>query len=211
MREPVKQPTRQPTRQPTVTPDYVFCFLGNPGSEYQETRHNIGFMVADAFAKRRSTEWIHRDPLFDEAVVTYARKTCMLIKPLTYMNLSGNAVRKVIAAHQLQAKHVVVVVDEYNFPVGRVHLRSGGSSGGHNGVASVEAELKSAAFWRLRCGIDRNFGPGGLVPYVLSPFDPEESAGVQAMVERACDALELILKHGPPQAMNGINRSEPAE
>lgn len=193
-------------QNPMSAPDYVFCFLGNPGVEYHQTRHNIGFMVADAFAKRRGADWTHRDPLFDEAIVTYARKTCLLIKPLTYMNLSGTAVRKVIAAHQLQAKHVVVVVDEYNFPVGRVHLRSGGSSGGHNGVASVEQELRSPQFWRLRCGIDRNFGPGGLVPYVLSPFAPEEMGGVQRMVETACDALERILKHGPAQAMNGVNQ-----
>lgn len=186
--------------------DYLFCFLGNPGTEYHNTRHNIGFMVADAFATRRQLEWAHRDPLFDEATAMYARKSCLLIKPLTYMNLSGRAVRKVMAANHLRAAQVIVVVDEYNFPVGRVHLRSGGSSGGHNGVASVESELGTAGFWRLRCGIDRNFGPGGLVPYVLSPFAVEETDGVRTMVERACDALELIVKHGPPQAMNSINR-----
>lgn len=186
--------------------DYILCFLGNPGAEYHETRHNIGFMVGDRFLTRRQVSWIHHHPQYDMAEITYARKVCLAIKPLTYMNLSGQAVRKVMNAHHLQPNQVIVVVDEYNFAVGRLNLRSGGSSGGHNGIANIHEELKSPNFWRLRCGIDRNFGPGGLVPYVLSPFPTEEREAVHSMVEGACDALETIIKHGPARAMNTVNR-----
>ena len=100
---------------------------------------------------------------------------------------------------------VIVVVDEYNFPTGRINLRPSGSDGGHNGLTSVIEELRTPNFWRLRCGIDRNFGPGGLVDYVLGTFPPEEHALRDQMIIDACRALDEITKHGPQRAMKAIN------
>jgi len=100
---------------------------------------------------------------------------------------------------------VLVVVDEYNFPVGKIHLKSSGSDGGHNGVASVIAETGTQAFWRLRCGIARNFGPGGLVDYVLAPFAPDEEPQRDAMISAAADAIKDIVLIGPARAMSAIN------
>lgn len=183
----------------------LFVFLGNPGTEYALTRHNIGFMVGDHLAHKHEAMWTKPSSLYHEAVIRVARKTAVLIKPMTYMNLSGQAAKKAMGVHKLQPKDVVIVVDEYNFPVGKVHLKPGGSDGGHNGVASMIHELGTANFWRLRCGIDRNFGPGELVKYVLAPFTPEETLARDAMIVHAASAVEEIMKLGPQGAMQRIN------
>lgn len=179
--------------------------LGNPGSEYESTRHNIGFMVVDAFAAAVGEQWTHPSSLFDEARARYAGIELVLIKPLTYMNLSGKAVAKRSRELGVSPTRVVIVTDEYNFPVGKLHLKQGGSSGGHNGVASVIDELETANFWRLRCGIDRRFGPGELVEYVLAPFDASQTAALTTMIDRGCEAIRQIAKLGPALAMQKIN------
>jgi PTH1 family peptidyl-tRNA hydrolase len=179
--------------------------LGNPGSEYETTRHNIGFMVVDAFAAAVDEQWTHPSSLFDEARTRYAGIEVVLIKPLTYMNLSGKAVAKRSRELGISPTRVVIVTDEYNFPVGKLHLKQGGSSGGHNGVASVIDELETANFWRLRCGIDRRFGPGELVEYVLAPFDASQKDDLAAMIDRGCEAIRQIAKLGPALAMQKIN------
>lgn len=181
--------------------------LGNPGSEYAQTRHNIGFMVLDAFAEATGAGWSHPSSLYDEARTRYAGVELVLMKPLTYMNLSGRAVTKRSRELGIGPAHVVVITDEYNFPVGKIHLKQGGSAGGHNGVASVIDELESANFWRLRCGIDRQFGPGQLVEYVLAPFDASQTQDLTAMIERSCEAIRQIAKSGPNLAMQKINTS----
>lgn len=180
--------------------DLALAFLGNPGSEYSGTRHNIGFMVGDRLASRRERPWVQRDPLFQECTFTYARRSVVLFKPMTYMNLSGRAVKKVLNAHQLKPSQLVVVVDEFNFPIGKVHLGLGGSSGGHNGTEHIIQELGTPQFWRLRCGIDRAFGPGELVDYVLSPFPADQHHAVEEMIEAACDRLERVIRDGPERA-----------
>lgn len=179
--------------------------LGNPGSEYETTRHNIGFMVVDEFAAAVDEQWTHPSSLFDEARTRYAGIEVVLIKPLTYMNLSGKAVAKRSRELGISPTRVVIVTDEYNFPVGKLHLKQGGSSGGHNGVASVIDELETANFWRLRCGIDRRFGPGELVEYVLAPFDASQKDDLAAMIDRGCEAIRQIAKLGPALAMQKIN------
>ncbi|RPI66054.1 MAG: aminoacyl-tRNA hydrolase [Ignavibacteriae bacterium] len=183
----------------------IVC-LGNPGPEYAHTRHNIGFMVGDHLAAKHGVAWTKPSSLYMEAVIRIARKPVVLIKPLTYMNLSGQAVKKAMGVHHLLPKDVVIVVDEYNFPLGKIHLKPGGSDGGHNGTASVMHELATPNFWRLRCGIDRHFGPGELVKYVLAPFTPEESIARDGMIKMASEAVEEIAKHGAQTAMQNINR-----
>lgn len=179
--------------------------LGNPGSEYEQTRHNIGFMVLDAFAGACEASWTQPSSLYDEARTRYAGVELVMIKPLTFMNLSGRAVKKRSGELSISPAHIVVITDEYNFPVGKIHLKQGGSAGGHNGVASVIDELASANFWRLRCGIDRLFGPGQLVDYVLSPFDASQSADLKTMIDKSCEAIRQVAKSGPTMAMQKIN------
>ncbi len=183
--------------------------LGNPGPEYDKTRHNIGFMVLDAFAESCSAAWTRSSSLYDEARARYAGIELVMIKPLTYMNLSGRAVTKRSRELSIGPAHIIVITDEYNFPVGKIHLKQGGSSGGHNGVASVMDELESANFWRLRCGIDRQFGPGQLVEYVLAPFDESQQQALKEMIDRSCEAIRLIAKSGPSLAMQKINTAGP--
>ncbi len=178
----------------------IIAGLGNPGEEYAATRHNVGFMVVDAFVKKHGGAWKTESGLYSESNLRYASKNVSVIKPLTYMNESGRAIRKAMAVHGTKPQDVVVVVDEFNFPVGRVHLRSGGSDGGHNGVASVIKELGTPHFWRLRLGIDRDFGPGQLVDYVLSPFPSEKLDAVRSMLDTAVVTLEAIVRLGPAAA-----------
>ncbi len=184
--------------------------LGNPGSRYAHTRHNVGFMVVDALAEALKAEWSRPSSLYDLAEVRFAGRQALLAKPLTYMNESGKAAKKLVGQHKLSPQQVVCVVDEYNFPVGKVHLRPEGSDGGHNGITSMIEELGTPKFWRLRCGIDRRFGPGGLVDYVLSPFESSDSDNLSLMLTRGVDALKLIMRLGPQQAMQQINRTESA-
>jgi PTH1 family peptidyl-tRNA hydrolase len=187
----------------------MFVGLGNPGSEYAATRHNIGFMVVDAFVAAAEVTWANGSSLYDEARLRYAGIEVVVIKPLTYMNLSGKAVAKRSRELGISPTRVVVITDEYNFPVGKLHLKQGGSSGGHNGIASVIEELETANFWRLRCGIDRKFGPGELVDYVLAPFDASQSDELGRMIERGCEAIRQIAKVGPALAMQKVNTPGP--
>lgn len=186
---------------------FLIVGLGNPGTQYSLTRHNIGFMVVDAFAEKYRAEWTVRDGKYAMARVRVLGAELLVVKPLTYMNLSGEAVAPLAVSNGLQPSRVVAITDEYNFPVGRVHLRCGGSSGGHNGISSLIEKLGTLDFWRLRCGIDRAFGPGELVEYVLAPFSAEEQEHVKKMIERGVQAIEEIAKSGPELAMQRINRA----
>jgi len=192
---------------PNPRPSSIIAGLGNPGEEYAATRHNIGFMVVDAFAQKHGLSWTRHGDLYEQTQARVRGRVIDLIKPLTYMNLSGKAIRKHMHACGLQATHVVVVTDEYNFPTGRIHLKAGGSAGGHNGIGSVIEELATQNFWRLRCGIDRKFGSSELVDYVLSDFPHDEAALVQNMIAKACDVLADIASGGPSSAMQRANSS----
>jgi PTH1 family peptidyl-tRNA hydrolase len=184
----------------------IIIGLGNPGGDYAATRHNIGWMVVDAFATKHSAAWTTPSSLFMHATCRLARREVHLIKPLTYMNDSGKAAKRFIGQIKATPSQCVAVVDEYNFPVGRIHLRPQGSDGGHNGLASMIKELGTDVFWRLRCGIDRNFGPGGMANYVLGAFAPEEIPARDAMIELAVKAIEEMIKSGPERAISLINR-----
>lgn len=186
-------------------PSYLIVGLGNPGIEYASTRHNIGFMVVDAFAQRNSLSWQRHSGLMDHLQWKSQGRVTEFVKPLTFMNLSGKAVKKRMQECGLGPRQVIIITDEYNFPTGRIHFKAGGSSGGHNGIASVMEELGTPDFWRLRCGIDRKFGPGELVDYVLRPFPADEADEVTSMVNSACAAIEQIVKAGPELAMKTIN------
>lgn len=188
---------------------WLIVGLGNPGTKYADTRHNVGFMVADSMVKTRRAEWKEQrsEPSWLETRYIYEGEGVTVLKPLTFMNLSGIAVRKKADQLGIAPGRCVVIADEYNFPVGRIHLRKGGSDGGHNGLTSVIQELNTTEFWRLRCGIGREFGPGGLVDYVLSPFPEAEQVLLGQVVKEAADAIDTIVRQGAERAMQVVNRA----
>ncbi len=179
--------------------------LGNPGAEYAGTRHNIGFEVIDVLAERcdialRSgrheslTGWgSHRGYPFG------------CVKPLTYVNRSGRAVRGLLTEHQLEPREMLVVVDDLHLDVGQLRLRPGGGSGGHNGLDDIAARLGSTAFPRLRLGIGQEYERGQQADYVLSPFPPDDREIMDAAVRRACDAALVFVREGIETAMNRFN------
>lgn len=186
--------------------DYLVVALGNPGTRYSTTRHNIGWMVADTLVGTSVWHTERRPVSLEWYTLSISGTTLHVLKPGTYMNLSGQAARVMAARLKLSPDRIIAVVDEYNFPVGRVHLRLGGSDGGHNGLTSMIEEMGTDKFWRLRCGIDRKFGPGELVDYVLAPFGAEELEARDAMITKAVDAIRSIATVGPDKAMQTVNR-----
>lgn len=185
--------------------DWILAGLGNPGEKYEYTRHNIGFMVVDAIAAKYKIEWKAGSNIYWMANWSYAGKKICLLKPTTYMNNSGEAIKKVCERHFVQKTNVTTIVDEYNFPVGKIHIKNTGGAGGHNGVQSVINELGLNNFYKLRCGIGKGFEPGGMVDYVLSNFEPEVKEDLEKMINDSIKAMEHFFKSKPMQAMSDIN------
>lgn len=178
--------------------------LGNPGRDYQGTRHNVGFSVVDELGRRisaASSRSRFRSLLAEGVVGT---EKVVLIKPQTYMNLSGLAVREAAHWYKAELSDLIVVVDDMDIPFGTLRLRPDGSAGGHNGLKSISAELGSTAFPRLRVGIGR--GGGSATAHVLSRFRQEEASAASELVVQAADAVELWMQEGVVAAMNVINR-----
>lgn len=188
--------------------DWLIVGLGNPGTKYEDTRHNIGWMVCEELIRRTGGRWEKGKGEYVQCLLKLYGKSVLVILPMTYMNASGTAAASVASAHKLSSDRIVAVVDEYNFPVGKVHLKMGGSDGGHNGVASLIEELRTDRFWRLRCGIEKNFGPGQLVDYVLSPFTDSERELRDVMIRRGADAIATIMSAGIQRAPSAINADQ---
>ncbi len=178
--------------------------LGNPGSEYAHTRHNIGFRVADALADRLDASFRHVKSVM-LARGTYKEQDLGIAKPLTYMNRSGNAVAGLCREHDLSPDEILVVVDDLNLPVGTLRLRPGGSSGGHNGLSHVADRLGTTDFPRLRVGIGSDFASGEQVDYVLSPFTAQQEPKVEEAVLDAVAAILTAVREDLDAAMNQYN------
>lgn len=180
--------------------------LGNPGPEYERTRHNVGFWVADAVAEKARAAFAHEK---GNALVAWGRvrgRSVGIAKPQTFMNRSGAAVRNLVGRYGLDLDQVLVVYDDLNLPLGALRLRPGGSAGGHNGVQDIVDELGSDAFPRLRFGIGSDFPRGGQVDYVLSPFEDAAQPLVEEAVSLARDAAITFVCDGLTTAMNRYNR-----
>lgn len=186
------------------SPQWLIVGLGNIGDEYANTRHNIGWMVCEAFVRHCGGSFSPSHPLFSAAEIKLRGRSAVVILPTTYMNRSGSALSAAARLYKVPEDHTVVVVDEYNFPVGKVHLKRGGSDGGHNGTASVMSATTNT-FWRLRCGIDKDFGPGQLVDYVLAPFSAPQREILPEAIDKGRIALETVLLQGPERAMSFVN------
>ncbi len=185
--------------------DYFVLGLGNPGSKYKNTRHNIGWMCAESLINKYSGKIEKISQLAYYSHIKIQNKNILVAMPLTYMNNSGEAAKYFLDKFKLQIENIIIIVDEYNFPTGKIHIKSGGGDGGHNGTNSVIKELSSNNFYKLRCGIDKNFGNQELVDYVLSPFTFEELATLKIMIENSILALEYFITNNKSLSMSMIN------
>jgi PTH1 family peptidyl-tRNA hydrolase len=177
--------------------------LGNPGPKYRETRHNVGFWVVDELATRwqLASTWRQKD----DAMFVRQPGGTALVKPLTFMNLSGSAVSKFRQFYQVEPADLLVIVDDVALPLGRLRARVRGSAGGHNGLKSVIEQLGTDEFPRLRIGVGRGDERRELADHVTSKFDPAERDIIHAATLRAADATELFISEGIERVMNTFN------
>lgn len=198
------------TTPPVVITPQLIVGLGNPGAKYDRTRHNVGFDVVDALSRSWQiglSENRKFQGLFGEGIGPKATKI-RLLKPLTYMNKSGQAIRAVLDWYKLPPESVLVVYDDMDLPVGKLRLRLSGSAGGHNGMKSTIAHLGTQSFPRLRIGIGsaKEVHPDkDTVSHVLGHFSPKEAAVMAEVLNLAVDAIELSLKQGIEKAMSLYN------
>ena len=194
----------------------VIAGLGNPGPKFRGTRHNIGFEVVDELARRGGATF-ESSPA--EALVAKIRpgtgfnrgdEPVLLAKPLTFMNLSGQAVQALAHFHKVEVADLLVVADDVNLPLGRLRARRGGSAGGHNGFRSVTEQLGTDQFPRLRIGVGGGEPGRDLAGHVLGRFSPDERQAILDAVNRAADAVEVFVSEGIDTVMNRFN-AEPAK
>ena len=189
--------------------------LGNPGSEYRDTRHNVGFKVADALAERWRVADQWREKFDALQVKTIAgEEPVILAKPLTFMNLSGQSVTAIAGFYKIEPADIFVVTDDVALPLGRLRARRDGGAGGHNGLKSIIQSLATQAFPRMRVGVGRGDDRRDLADHVLGRFEADERDTVSAAVLRAADATEMFLSEGIERVMNAFNAAEqtdPAE
>lgn len=186
--------------------------LGNPGAEYENTRHNVGFRIVECVAARHRIALRHERRL--HAICGAGRiagSETMLLEPQTYMNLSGRAVLAALDAHPVDpATDLLVVYDDLDLPFGRLRLRASGGAGGHNGISDIQQQLGRHDFARLRFGIGRPPAGEDPIAHVLAPFSADEQAQLEAHLDAASDAIELTLAEGVARAMNRVNAGTPA-
>lgn len=186
---------------------YIIVGLGNPGREYTGTRHNVGFEVIDRLAAQENIpvlELKHKG-MIGRGVV--AGQKCILAKPLTYMNLSGECVRELVDYYKVdETAELVVISDDISLEPGQLRIRKKGSAGGHNGLKNIIGQLGHDTFVRVRVGVGEKPKEWDLVDHVLGHFSPEERKLVEGAVERAADGIRTILSQGADAAMNEFNK-----
>lgn len=181
--------------------------LGNPGREYRDTRHNVGFLVVDEIARRHQLALAMAPSQVPETFVAkrFGAEPLLVAKPLTFMNRSGDAVAALTRYYDIGAADLIVVVDEAALPFGRLRARPRGSAGGHNGLKSIVERLGTTEFARLRLGVGRGDPQRDLADHVLSTFEPGERAELEGFIARAADAAEMFAVAGIEQVMNAYN------
>ncbi len=183
----------------------IIAGLGNPGSEYEKTKHNVGFMFLDAFAKKHEvSSWRMKQDMLVADLMLRGEKT-LLVKPLTYMNESGRAIGPLLAWYKLPAEALIVVHDDMDLPAGTIRLRKKGSAGGHNGMKSLLYHVQDENFGRVRIGIGHPSAGREVIHYVLSPFSKEEQAKIDEAIQYLIPAVECIVVEGIDLAMNRYN------
>jgi peptidyl-tRNA hydrolase, PTH1 family len=184
--------------------------LGNPGSEYAATRHNIGFMVVDQLAAQFGSTWEKSVPQAREDALSAKCGAVLLIKPMSFMNRSGYPLFAVAQFYKIEPQQILIVLDDLDLPLGRLRLRARGGSGGHNGLESIIVQFGTEEIPRLRVGIGQ--APRErYVDYVLSRFFDEEKLLVRSIIGRAVDAVKCAIDNGLVSAMNTFNKTETEE
>jgi len=181
--------------------------LGNPGREYRDTRHNVGFMVVEEIARRYALQWAQAPSQVPDAFIAkrFGTEPVLLAKPLTYMNLSGDAVAALMRYFDVPAEDVLIVVDEADLPFGKLRARARGSAGGHNGLKSIIERLGTTEFSRLRLGVGRGDDQRKLSDHVLSIFERGQRAELESFITRAADAAEMFVAEDIGKVMNTYN------
>ena len=187
-------------------PEWLVVGLGNPGEKYENTRHNVGFLTVDQLADRAGVpvQKLKHRALTNTAEVGGAR--VLLMKPVTYMNLSGEAVGEAARFYKIPPDHVLVISDDVSLPIGKLRVRRGGSAGGHNGLKSIIQHLGTDQFPRVKIGVGEKPHPDyDMADWVLSKFTGEDLKTITEAVKRAADAAACVVKDGPDKAMNRFN------
>ena len=184
--------------------NYLVVGLGNIGAEYASTRHNMGFMVLDAWAQASNLVFESRR-YGSVAECSYRGRKLILLKPSTYMNLSGNAVRYWMHKMNVPVERVIVVCDDLNLPFGRIRMRTGGSDGGHNGLRDIADALGTQDYARIRIGIGNDFARGGQVDFVLGEMDDSQKETVRELSVKVIAGIKEFATGGPGRAMNLLN------
>ena len=193
-------------RNNTGGAEWLLVGLGNPGTQYENTRHNVGFLVADELAERQNAPIQRLKFKALTNLLTISGEKVLVMKPVTYMNLSGEAVRQAVDFYKIPPERVLVVSDDTALAVGRLRIRKGGSAGGHNGLKNIIQHLGTDQFPRLRVGVGEKPHPDyDLADWVLGRFTGEDKKAIDAAVKRAADGVECILKDGLEQGMNRFN------
>lgn len=184
---------------------YLIVGLGNIGSEYADTRHNIGFMVADALAKKAAANFTNMRLAY-YAEYSFKGRSINIIKPTTFMNLSGKALNYWMQELKIPIENVLVIVDDLAIPFESIKLKPKGSNAGHNGLKSIEASIGGQNYPRLRFGIGDNYPKGRQVDYVLSGFDDDEIPALPALIDRCVEIIESFVTVGPELTMTRFNK-----
>lgn len=187
---------------------YLIIGLGNPGKEYRDTRHNIGFMVVDRLAVRLNLSFKRTQ---SKALITdgrYQSQRIYLAKPQTFMNASGQAVAALLKFYKIPLKNLLVAYDDVDLPFETIRMKTSGGSAGHRGMKNIIQQLGSKEFPRLRLGVGRTFGSKQAADYVLKPFSKEESEFLANYIDRAADATLSFITEGIDRTMTVYNRSE---
>lgn len=180
---------------------YLITGLGNIGYEYDNTRHNVGFDVVNLLCRQLEGSW-HDDHHGELAEVRHKGRTLVLLKPNTYMNLSGKAVRYWLQKEKIVTENSLVVCDDLNLDFGKLRLRAKGSDGGHNGLRNIQDVLGTDAYPRLRVGIGSDFSRGKQVNFVLGKWSPDEAAELPNILEKSAETIKAFVTIGIDRAMN---------
>ena len=185
---------------------WLIVFLGNPGPRYEMTRHNAGFMAADAMAREKNLSINKSRFKALTATCDVGGESVLLMKPQTFMNLSGDAVSQAVKFYKIPPEHVIVVSDEISLPIGKLRIRTKGSAGGHNGLKDIIAKLGTDAFPRIRIGVGAPPHPDyDMADWVLSSFKNQDAEDMLAAAARAAEAAQCYISQGADRAMNRFN------
>jgi PTH1 family peptidyl-tRNA hydrolase len=183
---------------------YLIVGLGNPGAEYEHTRHNVGFQVLDSLLNELGGTW-SSDKHVQIARSSWKGRNLILLKPQTYMNLSGKAVSYWMQQEKIKPEQLLIITDDIALPPGKLRLKLKGSDGGHNGLKSINASLNMPNYPRLRFGVGNNFFPGKQVEYVLGVYDSEEKPIIEEGIQKASEAVKIFVTQPSGLVMTQIN------